>query len=189
MDEQALIGLAQAGQKEAFREIFEVHKKRIFSLAYQYLQNVEDAEDAMQDAFIKAYHSLPKYNRASGVNFSSWLCRISVNTSIDLMRKRKIREASPLEDDAGKTVNSNDSRTNPESAAHSQEIREKIDHVLRRLSPRQRMIFILRHYQEFKIREIAEYLNLSEGNVKRQLFRAIGALKEHLKNFLLENAP
>ena len=64
---------------------------------------------------------------------------------------------------------------------------EKIDQILNKLSGQQRMVFILRHYQELSTREISEYLNCSEGSVKKQLFRAVSAMKEHLKSLILEN--
>ena len=77
--------------------------------------------------------------------------------------------------------------SDPEHSGSLREIREKIDEFLKKLTARQRMIFILKHYQELSTKEIAEYMNCSEGSVKKQLFRAVGAIKKQFKDFFTEN--
>lgn len=91
MDEHSLIQQAQDGSSEAFRLLFEENKKRILALAYQFTRNVQDAEDILQDSFIKAYRSLPFFRLQEGTNFSSWLYRIALHVAIDFSRKRKRR--------------------------------------------------------------------------------------------------
>ena len=81
----------------------------------------------------------------------------------------------------------NPGHSNPEKSAQNKEIRATIDRALNGLSPKQRMIFSLRHYQEYTTREIAEYLNLTEGSIKKQLFRAVDTLKKHLRRFIQED--
>lgn len=89
MNEIAVIRLARQGNKEALRLLFEENKKKIFSLAYQYVKNAEDAEDILQETFIKVYRSLHKLNMHDGTRFSPWLYRIGINCSIDYLRRKK----------------------------------------------------------------------------------------------------
>jgi len=186
MDELALVRLAKDGDKEALRTLFEENKRKIFALAFQYTKNAEDAEDILQETFIKAYRFLDKYDFQNGVSFSPWLYRIGINCSIDYLRRhRKDKEKSP-EFGSLENVSSDDADSNPENIRHRKEIREKIDLVLNKLSGRQRMIFILRHYQQLSTKEIADYMNASEGSVKTQLFRAISTVKESLRGLITE---
>jgi RNA polymerase sigma-70 factor (ECF subfamily) len=187
MNEDAVIRLAQEGNKKAVRLLFEENKKKIFSLAYQYTRNAEDAEDILQDTFIKAYRSLPRFNIQDGNSFSPWLCRIGINCSIDYLRRNKKRKEKDSAQNNMESLASNDVNSNPENASTQKEIREKIDQTLDKLSGQQRIIFILKHYQQLTTREIAEYLDCSEGSVKRQLFRAVSAMKVHLKGLIMEN--
>ena len=186
MDELALVRLAKDGDKEALRTLFEENKRKIFALAFQYTKNAEDAEDILQETFIRAYRFLNKFDFQNGVSFSPWLYRIGINCSIDYLRRhRKDKEKSP-EFGSLENVSSDDADSNPENIRHRKEIREKIDLVLNKLSGRQRMIFILRHYQQLSTKEIADYMNASEGSVKTQLFRAISTVKESLRGLITE---
>jgi RNA polymerase sigma-70 factor (ECF subfamily) len=187
MNEDAVIKLAQEGNREALKLLFEKNKKKIFSLAFQYARNAEDAEDILQDTFIKAYRSLHRFNIQDGNSFSPWLCRIGVNCSIDHLRRNKKRKEKDLAQNSMESLASDDVNSNPENTSAQKEIREKIDQTLNKLSGQQRIIFILKHYQQLTTREIAEYLGCSEGSVKRQLFRAVSAMKVHLKGLILEN--
>jgi RNA polymerase sigma-70 factor (ECF subfamily) len=187
MKEEALIKLAQEGNKEALRTLFEDNKKKIFYLAYQYTKNAEDAEDILQDTFIKAYNSLHKYDFQNGSGFSPWLYRIGINCSIDHLRRNK-KEKNKKDMDDLTNIPSNSKNSDPEHTTNKKEIREKIEEFLNKLSARQRMIFMLKHYQELSIKEIAEYMNCSEGSVKKQLFRAVGEVKKHFKSLFRENS-
>jgi len=186
MQEMGLVQSAQEGNKEAFRKLFEENKNRIFSLAYRYLKNMEDAEDVLQDTFIKAYYSLDKFDIQEATNFSAWLYRIGINCCLDSLRKSKRRKGKSFVVPNIEDFSSADCSTNPESTQRLEEIRKKLASLLNKLSPKQRMVFILRHYQQLTIREIAEDLNYSEGTVKKMLFRAFGTIKKHMQKFLLE---
>jgi RNA polymerase sigma-70 factor (ECF subfamily) len=170
--------------------LFEENRQKIFSLAYQYVKNVEDAEDILQETFIKAYRFLHKFEPQNGMRFSPWLYRIGINCSIDYLRRNKNRklERSDPDDLDSLSSGSGSSGSDPEYTRDRSEIREKIDQTLNRLSGRQKMIFILKHYQELTTAEIAEYLDCSEGSVKRQLFRAVQVVKKHLKSLVMENS-
>ena len=188
MNEQNVIKSAQNGDREALRLLFEENRQKIFLLAYQYVKNVEDAEDILQETFIKAYRSLHKFNPQNNTRFSPWLYRIGINCSIDYLRRKKERKMHHSGSDELDNVSSDTLSYDPEQARNRSEIREKIDHVLNRLSGRQKMIFILKHYQELTCAEIAGYLNCSEGSVKRQLFRAVSVVKKSLKGLIMEKS-
>jgi RNA polymerase sigma-70 factor (ECF subfamily) len=188
MNEQNVIKSAQNGNREALRLLFEENRQKIFSLAYQYVKNAEDAEDILQETFIKAYRSLHRFNPQNNMRFSPWLYRIGINCSIDYIRRNKQRKIHYSGSDYLDNVSSDTLSYDPEQARGRKEIREKIDHILNRLSGRQKMIFILKHYQELTCAEIADYLNCSEGSVKRQLFRAVSVVKKSLKGLIMENS-
>jgi len=186
MDELALVRLAKDGDKEALRTLFEENKRKIFALAFQYTKNAEDAEDILQETFIRAYRFLNKFDFQNGVSFSPWLYRIGINCSIDYLRRHRKDREKNSEFGSLENISSDDADSNPEHVRHRKEIREKIDLVLNKLSGRQRMIFILRHYQQLSTKEIADYMNASEGSVKTQLFRAISTVKESLRGLITE---
>ncbi len=186
MQEMDLVRSALVGNKEAFRTLFEANKDRIFSLTYRYLRNAEDAEDALQETFIKAYNSLDKFKIQKATSFSAWLYRISINCCYDSLRKAKRQKDKSFAALNLENISSTDCSTDPESTQMLDEIRKTLASLLNKLSPKQRMVFILRHYQQLTIREIAEDLNYSEGTVKKMLFRAFETIRKHMKKFLLE---
>lgn len=186
MNKEVVVQLAQEGDKEALRTLYEENKNGIFSLAYQYTKNREDAEDILQDTFVKAYHYLHKFNIQDGTSFSSWVYRIGINCSIDYLRRDKGRKARNSGPDNIENISSPNQNSDPERARKLRDIRNKIELTLNKLSPKQRMVFILRHYQQFSTKEIAEYLDCTEGSVKKQLFRAVSTIKQQFKSFFSE---
>jgi RNA polymerase sigma-70 factor (ECF subfamily) len=187
MDEIALIQSAQAGDTDAFKFLFEENKRRILGLAYQYTKNVEDAEDILQDTFIKAYNSLRRFDIQEQTNFSSWLYRIGINCSIDHLRKAKRQRDNIMPGGDVMDVSAPDHISNPDNSHQKAEVRARVELVLSTLTKRQRMIFILKHYQELSIKEIAEYMECSEGSVKKQLFRTVSAMKKHFRRYMPED--
>jgi RNA polymerase sigma-70 factor (ECF subfamily) len=188
MEDTALVQSAQEGDLDAFRQLFDDNKHKIYATAYKYLRNKEDAEDILQETFIKAYQSLDKFRSGPDTSFTSWLYRISINSSIDHIRRTKKMRENHIDSDSIDQISSNHENFDPEHASRQQDVRERIDHVLNRLSAKQRMIFILRHYQQLSTQEIAEYMNCSQGSIKRQLFRAVSAMKEHFKSLIPEGS-
>jgi len=186
MEDTALVTASQAGDLEAFKSLFEQHRRTVLGIAYNYVKNLEDAEDILQETFIKAHHSLHQFKTHDQARFSSWLYRIGVNCSIDHVRKqkRKKEKISAMKDLHQGIAQRNPS--DPEYRRHMKEIRQKVDQAMTKLSPRQRMIFQLKHDQQFSIKEIAAVMECSEGSIKKQLFRAVGVIKAGLKNFLGE---
>ena len=178
--------LAKAGDRGAMHELYERNRSRIYTLAYRYVGNVADAEDILQDTFIKAFSSLQRCQLNENSYFATWLYRIAVNCSLDHFRRRqrhgnnvelnkKLLAAVENEDDA-----------TPESEYVRNESAQQVRRVLERLTDRKRMVVVLRHYQQLKISEIAATMGCSQGSVKKQLFRALAQLKKELSACLGE---
>lgn len=187
MNEETLVRLAREGDREALRILFDQNKDKIFALAYHYVQNSQDAEDILQETFIKSFRSLPKFNLQNGSRFSPWLYRIGINCSLDHLRRVKTKKNKHASLENLENISSNEINSDPVVIRQKSELREKIDQTLKTLSGQQRMVFVLKHYQQLTIREIAEHLNISEGGVKKQLFRAVHSLKNSLKGLISEN--
>jgi len=186
MDEKDIIHSAKQGDTEAMRAIFERNRQKIFSMAYRYTGNVEDAEDILQETFIKTFRHLERYKTDNHGGFSSWVTRIGIHCSIDYLRRKKTRKHVHSDWESIESTFADQGSSNPEDSIQLKQLRDKITGLIAGLSPRQRMVFILKHHQQLKIREIAESLGCSEGSVKKQLFRAMESLKKSAKNFLME---
>jgi RNA polymerase sigma-70 factor, ECF subfamily len=171
-----LVERARNGEAAAFAEIVQKNKKKIFYLAFHLTGTPQDAEDLSQEVFLKAFRGLKTFKNNASIG--SWLYRITLNTFLD--RKRKLsfkaeRDQQPMEDN----MNIADS-TNPEEYARSRQIKQHIEAALANLSPRERAVFVMRHYQNLPGKEVGKILNISEGTVKSLLFRAIKKLQKHL---------
>jgi RNA polymerase sigma-70 factor (ECF subfamily) len=185
MDETVLIQAAQAGNRSALRELYEQNRQKVFSLAYQYAGNREDAEDILQETFIKAFNNIRTFRLEEETRFAPWLFRVGVNCSIDYLRRNKARRAE-LGEAALAAVPAGGPGTDPQSESSGREFRARLERTLSTLSPKQRMIFLLKHDQQFSIREIASQLRCSEGSVKTHLFRAVAAVRRSFKAAAME---
>lgn len=185
IDEKIYIDQAKEGDMNAFRQLVENHKVRLYNLAYDLTGNRHDAEDLSQDVFIKVFNSLHKYRGES--KFSSWLYRITVNTWIN-MRKSKHYKAQKMTEELQEEhflMNTN-SIANPEKDTESILIQNSIQSALSGLSPREKSIFVLRHYNDLKIADISKSLGISVGSVKTLLFRAIKKMQKNLSYYTQE---
>jgi RNA polymerase sigma-70 factor (ECF subfamily) len=187
MNEAELIAAAQKGDADAFRTLFEENKRKIYALVYQYTKNTQDTEDIFQETFIKAFNRLKTFQSGRETSFSAWLYRIGINCSIDHLRRVKTRRELGEDTIDMHSLTQTQPAFNPEQTQRNREILEQTEKVLNDISPRQRMVFILRHYQQMSIKEIAEYLDCTEGSVKKQLFRAVNNFKHQFKRFIPEN--
>ena len=181
-DEKLLIDRAQRGDKEAFRELVERSKITTYRLAYDLTGNRHDAEDLSQEAYIRAYRGLTGFRTEA--KWNSWLYRITMNTFYDHWRARSRRKLEYSDDLEQHNTMMTDSlqRTeeSPEKKAEAGMIQKHIDHALQCLSPQERSVFVLRHYHDLPIKQIAETLEIAEGTVKSHLFRAIKRLQKEL---------
>ncbi len=176
--DHALASLAAAGDREAFRNIVDSNKQRMFTVARSVLHDAELAEDAVQESFIKAYRALEDFKGES--RLSTWLHRITYLTAIDIQRQRqrhlRLADASYEEDLSEDTS----SHSRSETSAERQRLHNHIQQALECLSAFEQTVFTLRHMQNFKLREIAQVVDRSEGTVKNILFRAIRKMRDQL---------
>jgi RNA polymerase sigma-70 factor (ECF subfamily) len=186
MDETVLIQAAQAGNRNALRELYDQNRSRIFALAYQYVKNREDAEDILQETFIKAFRKIHTFRVGADTNFAAWLFRVGINCSIDYLRRNKARLAE-LGPEILDSVPSSAHASDPAREQANRELRRQVERCLGGLSPKQRMIFLLKHDQQYSIREIAAELHCTEGSIKTHLFRAVSNLKRRFKELALED--
>jgi RNA polymerase sigma-70 factor (ECF subfamily) len=184
-NETNLIERICSGDMYAFQEIVERYKKKIYYIAYDIVGDFHEAEDISQEVFIKMYRALDRFRKDA--KMSSWLYQIAVNTSIDSLRKRKAKPRINVEDieQVGmqeQALESLSPEADPERRAVANLMQEHIDLALDKITPQERTVFVMRHYNEFKIREIAEVLDVSSGTVKSLLFRALKKLRKELSS-------
>lgn len=163
-------------EPESFRDLVERYKRPLYALAYDLTGNHHDAEDLSQDVFIKAYRGLSEFRGDAQVY--SWLYRITVNTYLNKQRKKALRFRQ-LWDDFSFTER-DDPLPRPDDRAEAGTIRRHVDAALEQLSPRERSAFVLRHYQDMPLKEIAATMDVAEGTVKSLLFRALQKLRDAL---------
>lgn len=169
------------GERDALGPLMERHQRRLFRIAISYLRDVDEAMDAVQETFVKAYQAAARWDPVSEVG--PWLSRIAVNHSIDCYRRRRRRRQS--EAPMPEQTTEHDARwkagdPSPESEAAGREVGHRIAAALQALPERQRAIFVLRHYDERSLPEIADTLGMSLGTVKSSLHRALARLRERL---------
>ena len=182
VDENALLTAAREGENFAFEELYMRNKEKIAGLVYRCVGNRQDAEDLLQEIFIKAFLSIKKFEPRPGASFSSYLYRRGINSSINFLKKRKRHDSYNHETEAGEInpVTMGRGNTNPEQASLKQETRENLQVGLDSLSPQQKMVFVLKHFQGLRVAEIARYMGCGEGSIRKQLFRAVCRLREKL---------
>jgi RNA polymerase sigma-70 factor (ECF subfamily) len=169
------------GEREALGPLMERHSRRLYRIALSYLRDADEAMDAVQETFVKAYQAASRWDPVSEV--APWLSRIAVNHSIDRYRRRRRRQRSEAPMPEGTTAHDSRWRTgepSPEHEASGREVGQRIAAALQTLPERQRAVFVLRHYDERSLPEIADTLGRSLGTVKSSLHRAIARLRERL---------
>ncbi len=185
-DEQ-LMTAARGGEVSAFEELTARHREAVWRVAYRLLGNEEEAFDACQDVFVKAWRLLPT-ERFSDTHFRGWLFRLTVNLCRDRLRarRRRLQLFVPLSDDASDST-SPDPLKVWETRVWSEEVRRAVES----LPEAQRVVVILRHYEGLTTKEIAETLNLSHVTVRVRLTRVMAALRKKLTvaNTSEENVP
>jgi len=192
-DERALIERAQAGDRPAFDELVRRYDRAVLRLATNVLRTPEDARDVYQESFLKIYKNLARFRFEC--SFYTWVYRIVSNSCLDHLRRRQSRP----EDQAPESLSAErgDSApdffdrqaatapgVNPERNVFNQEIAQRIEQALERLTPRERMVFAMKHYQGLKLRVIGETLGTTEETVKNSLFRATRKLRAQLVGLL-----
>lgn len=181
--ELRLIKQASQGDRNAFHEIVEENKKKIFYLAFDFTGSIQDAEDLSQDVFIKAFRSLHTFKGEASI--STWLYRITLNTFLDQKRKKSFemeKNQAPLDEgvSAEPVFPGNLITGTPETYAESRQMQVHIQQALDTLSPRERSVFLMRHYRGLAGKAVGNLLNISEGTVKSLHSRAIKKMQNAL---------
>ncbi|HOO76958.1 MAG TPA: RNA polymerase sigma factor [bacterium] len=179
LTEAELIGRFRAGEEDAFEALMKLFEDRTLSLAWYLTGNRDDAMDITQEAFIRMYRVLPRWEPKASL--FTWLYRVVVNLTRDRGR-RLAREGRVGLEEVPETADRR-TDTSPGGALGDEEIGRHIRSAVSRLPRRQREAFVLRHYQECTIREIAEIQGCSEGAVKANLFHAVRKLRRLLRDF------
>jgi RNA polymerase sigma-70 factor (ECF subfamily) len=193
-EERALIERAQAGDREAFEELVHRYDRDVLRIALNILHKTEDARDVYQEAFLKIYKNLPRFRFEC--SFYTWTYRIVTNVCLDHLRRRSSRP----EDQAPEFASNQDrekmpgdffdrqqdqrAQSDPEKRMRGLEIGRRISSALNLLTPRERMVFEMKHYQGLKLRAIGEVLGTTEETVKNSLFRGTRKLRAHLEGLL-----
>jgi len=179
----ALVEKICQGDVSAFRDLVEKYKKKIFYLAYDFLKDHSEAEDISQEVFIKVFRSIQKFKKDA--KMSTWIYQITVNTCIDALRRKKAKpsiqldEGKPVETWAADSILSA-KISSPESSADASLLQIKIQDALQKISDKERAVFVMRHYNDLTINEIADVMKISSGTVKSFLFRGLQKLRKEL---------
>ena len=194
LEERALVQEAQAGSRLAFEELVHRYDRDVLRLALNLMKRTEDARDVYQEAFLKVYRNLHRFRFEC--SFYTWLYRIVTNVCLDHLRRRQARpedQAPELAQQANGESSAGDffdrqqeqgAASNPERRLMGQEIGRRISTALEQLTPRERMVFEMKHYQGLKLRAIGDALGTSEETVKNSLFRATRKLRLQLEGLL-----
>jgi len=188
-DERSLIRAAQRGDADAFEQLVRSYDQNVLRMALNLLHSPEDARDVYQEAFLRVYRNLPKFR--FDCSFSTWLYRIVANLCLDQIRKRKVRkeEASAIDTDGGEVdrfqfLPERRADVDPQRQLMSSEVNTRIREVLERLTPRERLVFEMRHFQGMRLRAIGEALGVTEEAAKNCLFRATQKMRAALGDFV-----
>ena len=186
--EAALIAAAQRKDPEAFAELVRLYDRFVLRVALNLLRRPEDARDAYQEAFLKAYRKLGSFRFQCG--FSTWLYRIATNVCLDHLRRKSVRKEFGVDDrdeEAGfnplRSASDGRAQADPERVLAGGEIARGIEAALAELSPRERLVFELRHHEGMRLRAVGEMLGISEEAAKNSLFRATRKLRAALEEF------
>jgi len=184
-----LIRAAQRGDQDAFEQLVRTYDQSVLRLAMNLLRSPEDARDVYQEAFLRVYRNLHSFR--FDCSFHTWLYRIVTNICLDQLRKRKVRkeETAVVETSDGaidrmESYEEDAAEANPERSMWNRELKQRIESALVGLTPRERMVFELRHYQGLRLRNIGEMLGTTEEAAKNCLFRATQKMRGVLGDFV-----
>jgi len=184
-----LIRAAQRGDEEAFEQLVRGYDQSVLRLAMNLLRSPEDARDVFQEAFLRVYRNLHTFR--FDCSFHTWLYRIVTNVCLDYLRRRKVRKEDPSAFETADglldrmdTFEEESADANPERSLWNRELNKRIGEAIQDLTPRERMVFEMRHYQGLRLRNIGEILGTTEEAAKNCLFRATQKMRAALGDFV-----
>src|SRR5258708_7562124 len=185
----SLIRAAQAGDQDAFEQLVRTYDQSVLRLAMNLLRSPEDARDVYQETFLRVYRNLDSFR--FDCSFHTWLYRIATNLCLDQLRRRKVRREEPAvlmtaegTLDRMDAVPQERADGDPQRRLYSGQIRKRVKETLDQLTPRERMVFELRHYEGLRLRRIGEVLGTTEEAAKNCLFRATQKMRSALGEFV-----
>jgi RNA polymerase sigma-70 factor (ECF subfamily) len=181
----AVIARVRAGDREAFRYLVERHSRSVFRLAYRLTGHEQDAEDIVQETFLKAYRQIGRFE--SRASFATWLYRITVNCSHDLLRQRpragRRTSLDDPDDPAALQLADTSAAADPLRRLTGRRIDERVRVAMAGLSEQERSAFVMRHYEGLSIDEIGRALDLKASAAKHSIFRAVQKMRRSLEPF------
>lgn len=194
LTDRAAVDEVLSGKHESFRVLVDRHGRKVFGLAYRMTGNEHDADEVVQETFLRCYKRLDSFEARS--TFSTWLYRIASNCALDLLAKRKqdkthIVESDAREDDANpeeRTLDYASPQPGPERMLLSTELRERVASAMKRLTDVERTAFVLRHFEGRSITEIGAVLKVREEAVKNTIFRAVKKMRTELEPLITPGA-
>lgn len=184
LSDNDLIIQAKSGDSMAFEELVYRHDKMVLRLAMKYFGDTDVAKDIYQEVFIRVYRGLNGFQFKS--EFSTWLFRIASNVCLNYKRTDNQNKHISIDpDQENEQLNSipADDNLSPDKQLMDKDFGKRINEALKYLSPNQKMSFLLKHYEGYKIKEIAEMMNCKEGTVKKYIFEAVRKLRSKLGDF------
>jgi RNA polymerase sigma-70 factor (ECF subfamily) len=184
MDERALIARMQAGDFEAFTELVDAHKDKIYALVHRLVGNKENAEDIIQETFLKAIDNIGQFRGES--SFGTWIYAIALNLSRAYYAKQKQMDLLPIDDYLPKSEAAHRGQSplldwqDPHRVLETRELRETVNKALESLPYKYREAFLLRYYNELSVKEVARLIGESEAATKSRILRARLAMREYL---------
>jgi RNA polymerase sigma-70 factor (ECF subfamily) len=182
-NDAAVVAQVQSGDRSAFRVLVDRHSRSIFALAFRMTGNEQDAEDVVQETFLRAYRQIGRFELRS--SFKTWLYRIAVNCSTDLLRQRPRHQAAAVLDaDGGEETPGETAAAEgppPDQVVFGTEVHRKVVAALSGLSQAERAAFVLRHFEGQSIEEIGQTLGLRASATKHSIFRAVQKMRRALE--------
>jgi RNA polymerase sigma-70 factor (ECF subfamily) len=178
--DEDLVRQVRAGNHTAFRPLVDRHSRRVYHMAFRMTGNREDAEDVVQETFVRAFRQIGRFESRS--SFSTWLYRIGVNSAIDQVAKRRRNVTS----EANEVLDGHHHPAVVDGFRHTfgGQVAERIQAALRALTPQERAAFVMRHYDDCSIDEIGRALGLNTSAAKHSVFRAVQKLRRSLQPFV-----
>lgn len=187
LSDRAAVDEVLSGKRDSFRVLVDRHGRKVFGLAYRMMGNEHDADEVVQETFLRCYKRLDSFEARS--SFSTWLYRIAANCALDLIAKRKQEKMHIVETDAKDDAMNPEERTldyaspqpGPERMLLSSELHQRVADAMKRLTAVERTAFVLRHFEGRSIAEIGNVLKIRDEAVKNTVFRAVKKMRTELE--------
>lgn len=182
MTDATVVSRARGGDAEAFRQLVEHHSKPLFRVAYRMTGNEHDADDVVQEAFLRAYRQIDSFEERA--NFGTWLHRIAINCALDLLRARgRLDRHYGGDPETAEMNGAARSEAEQDRLLMSAELRKQVEVAMQRLTGNERTAFVMRHFEGMPVEEIGKTLGIQVNAAKHTIFRAVRKLRESLEPF------